>query len=131
MKSVLAFACILSAAMHVIYVARGSDIYANEDFSLVNSHRKLQFEGMFEGNNQKRGKRKPVAKVTRSQALTKAVAEIILESDRYHQWWAGPSSENDFFKPVEWAATHNPEKNAIFTMAVIQGQDDKASCSSP
>lgn len=67
-----------------------------------------------------------------SQELDEVVEKIILESDRYHMWWTGPVNDPSFsFQPSPWGANHNPANNAIFTMAVIQGKNDFAPCSSP
>ena len=101
-------------------------------------HRKLQFENMFENNPSQRlnkGRKKVTqksTKISRGQLLTKEVNEVLVNADRYHQWWTGPLQENDFFKPETWSAQHNLEsKEVIFTMAVIQGRNDSIICSSP
>ena len=123
------------------------------------SRRALQFEGMFENNpplrmRKKRqpgtggggsgggggggrgGKRSGV--VNRAKVLSRAVEDIVLNADRYHMWWTGPTQsldeldESHIFAPAQWAnPTHNPSSDAIFSMAVIQGKNDTAHCSSP
>eukprot|EP01038_Epipyxis_sp_PR26KG_P009066 gene9066-12228_t len=104
--------------------------------------RKLQFENMFDTSIQsgrgskKRNNNKKTGSVgsshkTKNQQLTKAVDDIILEADRYHLWWTGPPPENEYFTPASWGSSHNSSSHAIFTMAVIHGQDDKMTCSSP
>jgi hypothetical protein len=40
-------------------------------------------------------------RLTRPQALTKAVEEIIMNMDRYHLWWSG-HEETSTFKPATW-----------------------------
>lgn len=99
-----------------------------------NASRRLQFEGMFESRADSVRKRKKGSKsgkrVTRSQALTNAVEEILLGTDRYVLWWRGPPDENKF-AVAEWSEPHRSDHNAIFTMAVIQGGKDKQKCSTP
>lgn len=98
--------------------------------------RRLQFEGMFDSgqtNNRKRKKGKKSGsnqRISRSQALLKAAEDIMMNSERYNLWWQGPPDTNSF-KPTLWSASHRKESNAIFTMAVIQGGQDKFICSSP
>ena len=109
--------------------------------------RKLQFEGMFDngggaatssGSTKTRRKKGSAAKgtgivakrVSRPQALSKAVEEILLETDRYNLWWTGPP-DVDAFRPADWGAYHSEVNNAIFSMAVIQGGADKPICSTP
>ena len=72
-------------------------------------------------------------KTSRSIALTKAVESILFEADRYHMWWTGPQQEPIVnFISEEWSAKHIPDvTQAVFTMAVIQGQNDNPACSSP
>ena len=71
-------------------------------------------------------------RISRPQALSNTVEDIILNMDRYNLWWTGPP-DTDTFKPTEWGNTHTDSNNAIFTMAVVQGQahGDFRICSSP
>lgn len=66
----------------------------------------------------------------RQQALNSYVEEILVNMDRYHQWWTGPVQE-EMFKPADWSIGHTTSSNAVFTMAVIQGLTDKNACSKP
>jgi hypothetical protein len=100
-------------------------------------HRRLQFEGMFDtgatqGIKKKRGKKGLGGgrRISRPQALANAVEEILMNTDRYNLWWTGPP-DSDIFKPAVWGASHNENANAIFTMAVVQGGNDKFIVSSP
>lgn len=70
--------------------------------------------------------------LNRENILNKAVDEIILNMDRYHQWWTGPEDSN-LFKPAKWSHvhTHSETSNAIFTTAMIQGRGDFIPCSTP
>lgn len=110
-----------------------SSKYNHHNTSRRNS-RRLQFEGMFESRADTLRKRKKGSKsgkrISRSQALTNAVDEILLGTDRYVLWWRGPPEENKF-TVADWSEPHHNEKNAIFTMAVIQGGRDKPKCSTP
>jgi hypothetical protein len=126
----------------VLYIVICASVYAVEEksgLSVQASTRKLQFENMFDNSagfrQQRKGKKKvttPKVKQTRSQILSKEVDDIILNADRYHMWWTGPTQENDFFKPEVWSKAHNTAaSDAIFTMAVIQGRNDSTICSSP
>jgi hypothetical protein len=103
----------------------------HNNFNVTARH--LQFENMFETTQLQKNKRKKGSKnmKSRSQSLTKTVDEILFDADRYHLWWTGPPPDSDFFKPAAWSASHDENANAIFTMAVIQGKDDKETCSSP
>jgi len=100
------------------------------------SRRRLQFEGMFESRadstirKRKKGNKAGNKRISRSQALTNAVEEILLGTDRYVLWWRGPPEENKFVV-AEWSQPHQKDKNALFTMAVIQGGKDKPKCSTP
>jgi hypothetical protein len=71
-------------------------------------------------------------RMSRPQALSKTVEDIILNMDRYNLWWTGPP-DTDTFKPTAWGSSHTDTNNAIFTMAVVQGQahGDIRICSSP
>ena len=111
--------------------------------------RRLQFEGMFETPQAQKMRRKKAReakeggsgggggqgrgggrRVNRPEALSKAVEDITLNMDRYNLWWTGPP-DSDVFKPAPWGAMHTESANAIFTMAMKQGQKDLHACSSP
>jgi hypothetical protein len=68
--------------------------------------------------------------ITRQQALNAYIEDLMLNIDRYHLWWTGPPEE-DMFKPASWSINHSPSSNAVFSMAVIQGHNDKNACSKP
>jgi len=127
---------------------------ASETFQTANSkggdeqRRRLQFEGMFETPQAQKMRRKKAReakegggggggqgrgggrRVNRPEALSKAVEDITLNMDRYNLWWTGPP-DSDVFKPAPWGAMHTESANAIFTMAMKQGQKDLHACSSP
>lgn len=68
------------------------------------------------------------------EGLGKQVEDIINEADRYHMWWTGPPNDPSTFigfQPESWSRPHNPNANAIFSLAVVQGANDRAVCSSP
>lgn len=112
---------------------------SNSDSSSVDhfDHRRLQFEGMFETPQAQKMRRKkareareardaekgsgPGRRKKRPEALTKAVEDVLLNMDRYNLWWTGPP-ESDTFKPAPWGAMHTESNNAIFTVALVQGQ---------
>jgi hypothetical protein len=63
-------------------------------------------------------------RLNRPAALTQYVDEVLMGMDRYHMWWTGHTEEaSALFRPQEWAAqtTHSEYKNAIFTVAIMQG----------
>jgi hypothetical protein len=106
--------------------------------------RRLQFDSMFENAGSMRGRRKkgPAAggsggrgpgRVSRPKALMTYVEDAILNIDRYNLWWLGPPESEQPFKIASWSNNkqHNPENNAIFTMATIQGGGDTVICTSP
>ena len=119
----------------------------NDEVQHTKRHRRLQFDSMFETPQSQKTRRKKAReargegkensgggrggrRINRPEALGKAVEEIILNMDRYNLWWTGPP-ESDTFKPSPWSAMHTESTNAIFTMAMKQGQSDYKSCSSP
>lgn len=57
-------------------------------------------------------------------SLKRASEDIMMNTDRYNLWWTGPP-DTDTFKPAAWGAMHTESNNAIFTMAVIQGMNDR------
>lgn len=134
--------CLVTITVFVAHLNNGQDMASSAASSLFmvptsatvpDERRNLQFEGLVDPAFQTRKKKKATknTRMSRSQSLVKAVDTILLEADRYHLWWTGPPPDSDFFKPVEWAAQHNYNHNAIFTMAVLQGQDDSAPVSYP
>jgi hypothetical protein len=56
--------------------------------------------------------------------LKKTSEDITMNTDRYNLWWTGPP-DSDTFKPAPWGAMHTENQNVIFTMAVIQGMNDR------
>lgn len=56
--------------------------------------------------------------------LKEASEDIIMNTDRYNLWWTGPP-DSDTFKPAIWGAMHTENQHSIFTMAVIQGMNDR------
>ena len=135
----------------VVVAARGQDANITEH----NLRRRLQFEGMFETPQAQKMRRKKAReareakegggvggggggggggrggrRINRPEALSKAVEDTLLNMDRYHLWWTGPP-DSDTFKPAAWAAMHTESANAIFTVAMKQGQKDLQTCSSP
>lgn len=127
-----------------IYINFHGSPYSEHRSILSVQHRRLQFEGMFEtgtgstvaGANKLRRKKvlskgaSSPKRANRPHALVKAVEDILVETDRYNLWWTGPP-DTDSFKPAVWGAMHSEINNAIFTMAVIQGGNDKLICSTP
>ena len=94
--------------------------FPQANVTINNARRRLQFEGMFDvaANNPKRRGKKggggggegkggggggKMKGGGRSQALQKAVEDIILNMDRYHLWWTGPP-DSDVFKPTHTAS---------------------------
>jgi len=57
-------------------------------------------------------------------ALKRSTEDIMMNTDRYNLWWTGPP-DTDTFKPAPWSAMHTESYNAIFTMAVVQGMNDR------
>jgi hypothetical protein len=84
--------------------------------------RRLQFEGMMDLQSVRGARRKKGGagsgrggesgknrRKNRPQALSEAVEEIILNADRYSQWWTGPLNEGSYtFTPATWGSQHNP-----------------------
>ncbi|RYG63481.1 hypothetical protein EON64_15860 [archaeon] len=92
--------------------------------------RRLQFEDFvinsFNAENEaaiggktKRGSRKkgaPSSRASRAHVFSMTVDQILVEADRYHMWWTGPSTEPIVpFAPATWGAQHRPDQHAIFT----------------
>ena len=73
------------------------------------------------------GERGMSAEVRAENALKRASEDIIMNSERYNLWWMGPpgSEISDSFKPAPWGAMHTENRNTIFTMAVVQGMQDR------
>jgi hypothetical protein len=70
--------------------------------------------------------------IKRSQSRLDEEANSILDgSDRYNLWWTGPTfEEGSNWRRAEWSAEHQPDTNAIFTVAVTRGPEGSI-CSSP
>lgn len=87
---------------------------------------------MFENVRPQRSRRKKSSpgRQNRLTNLNNAVEAILLEQDRYHLWWTGPPPDSENFRPIDWGSQHNSSANAIFAMAVMQGQADVQTSSS-
>lgn len=117
--------------------SEANTIVDGNDTSLF--HRSLQFEGMIDVNTQqgefkkksrrKKGLNKNVRYKSQLKILSKETEEIILNMDRYNQWWRGHESENKFYL-APWSSPHQSSSNAVFTMAVTQGGNNKPISSS-
>lgn len=71
----------------------------------------------------------PEVKAANIQNKLKKVADrILIESDKYNQWWTGPGEE---FTAAAWSTPHNHSHNAIFSVAMQHGKMDIPHLNSP
>lgn len=144
MKHEYAFFIIVSSITILsLYIGIWTDSNSDGVTEDGSRQRRLQFDGMFDAtaavngnvmrrkkgngklmdNNQSgmRGEAGVGGRLSRPQALSKYVDDVLLNSEMYNLWWSGPP-ESNMFKPAKWAtATHTKGSNAIFTMAMVQG----------
>lgn len=127
---------ILILFFFVLFHIGNCDITIASDVIDNSNSRRLQFEGMFEQSAVVRTKNKSKNKAktkfsvsSRASALQAFNEQVLLNIDRYHLWWTGPPEDNSFVR-ADWSASHRSDRNAVFSMAIVQGHNDRTATSS-
>eukprot|EP01041_Mallomonas_annulata_P000658 gene658-1270_t len=96
----------------------------SSNISITISHednsRKLTQAFPFESKTRRKKHSGGAKRISKSQAMARAVHNIEVGMELYHRWWTGPAHEtSNVFSIAKWSSAHRRDENAIFTTALV------------